>query len=235
MMDIMDFSSVELITFDCYGTLIDWETGMLAALRSLFPDHAHISDEKFLAMYGEIEARLEAGPYLSYRTVLSRTAEEMGHRLDAKPSAEDCRQFAESLKRWPPFSDSVESLQALAQHYRLGIISNTDDDLFAASQRLLQAEFALIVTAQQVQCYKPSVVNFYEAIKRAGIPKEKILHAGQSLYHDIAPANALGLKNVWVNRRFGKQEPGATVAGDAKPGLEVRSLAELASAMVPAG
>jgi len=231
----MDFSSVELITFDCYGTLIDWETGILAALRSLFPDHARISDEKFLAMYGEIEAQLEAGPYLSYRTVLSRTAEEMGHRLGVKLSAEDCRQFAESLKRWPPFSDSVESLQALAKRYRLGIISNTDDDLFAASQKLLQTEFALIVTAQQVQCYKPSVVNFYEAIKRSGIPKQKILHAGQSLYHDIAPANILGLRNVWVNRRFGKQGPGATVAGDAKPGFEVPSLAELAAVMVPAG
>lgn len=235
MIDGMDISAVDLITFDCYGTLIDWETGMLAALRLLFPDHPHVSDEQLLAMYGEIETRLEAGPYLAYRTVLTQTAQEMGHRLGKGLSAEACGQFAESLKQWPPFSDTVESLQALARHYRLGIISNTDDDLFAASHQLLKAPFAMIVTAQQVRSYKPSLKNFQEAMKRAGVPKENILHAGQSLYHDIAPANTLGLKNVWVNRRFGKQGPGATVAGDARPMLEVRSLDELARTLVPEG
>ena|ERR1700694_3069724 len=235
MIDDMDISSIQIITFDCYGTLIDWETGMLAALRLLFSGHAHVSDEQFLAMYGEIEAQLEAGPYLTYRTVLSQTAQEMGRRLGASVSAEDCQQFAESLKKWAPFSDTVESLQALARHYQLGIISNTDDDLFAASHQLLKAPLAMIVTAQQVKSYKPSLKNFQEAMKRAGVPKENILHAGQSLYHDIAPANTLGLKNVWVNRRFGKQGPGATVAGDARPMLEVRSLAELARTLVPEG
>src|SRR5205807_2018218 len=217
-----------------YGTLIDWETGMLAALRSLFPNLPQVSDEQLLAMYGEIEVQYEAGPYLSYRTVLSRTAQQMGRRLGVSLSDEDCRQFAESLKQWPPFSDTVESLQALAQHYRLGIISNTDDDLFAASHELLKAPFAMIVTAQQVQSYKPSLKNFQEAMKRAGVPKENILHVGKSLYHDIAPATTLGLKNVWVNRRFGKQGPGATVAGDARPMLEVRSLAELVAVLIPA-
>ena len=207
---------------------------MLAAMRQLFPGHAAISDEQLLQMFGEIEARLESGPYLAYRTVLSRTAEEMGRRLNVKLSSEDCQQFAESLKKWPPFPDTVDSLRALAKYYRLGIISNTDDDLFAASQKLLQASFAIIVTAQQVQSYKPSLKNFHEALKRAGLPQENILHAGQSLYHDIAPANALGLKNVWVNRRFGKQGIGATVTGEAKPGLEVHSLAELAGALIPA-
>ena len=229
----MDLSEVQLITFDCYGTLIDWETGMLGALRVLFPDHARISDEQLLEMYGEIEVRLEAGPYLSYRTVLSRTAKEMGRRLGVDLSDDACRQFAESLKQWPPFPDTVEGLKKLANHYRLGIISNTDDDLFAASHKLLQAPFAMIVTAQQVQSYKPSLRNFEEAMRRAGIPKRNILHAAQSIYHDIVPANSLGLKNVWVNRRFGKQGPGATVAGNAKPGLEVRSLAELAETLAP--
>ncbi|HEV3041682.1 MAG TPA: haloacid dehalogenase type II [Candidatus Angelobacter sp.] len=230
----MDLSSVELITFDCYGTLIDWETGMLTALRALFPNHAQVSDEPLLVMYGEIEVTLEAGPYLSYRTVLARTAEEMGKRLGVQLSAGQCQQFAESLKRWPPFPDSVEGLKTLAKHYRLGIISNTDDDLFAASQKLLQAPFAMIVTAQQVQSYKPSLRNFEEAMKRGSVPKEKMLHVGQSIYHDIAPANTLGLKNIWVNRRFGKQGSGATVPGDARPGLEVRSLAELVKTLMPA-
>ena len=207
---------------------------MLAAMRPLFPDHPHVSDEQLLAMYGEIEAQLESGPYLSYRTVLSRAIEEMGRRLGVSFSAEQCQGFAESLKQWPPFSDTVAALQALAKHYRLGIISNTDDDLFSASQRLLQISFSMVVTAQQVQSYKPSLKNFQEAMKRAGIPREQILHAAQSVYHDIAPANTLGLKNVWVNRRFDKQGPGATVAGDAKPTFEVHSLAELAAALLPA-
>src|SRR5205823_13842631 len=104
-----------------------------------------------------------------------------------------------------------------------------DDHPFAASQELLEVPFAMIVTAQQVQSYKPSLRNFEEAMKRAEIPKETMLHAAQSIYHDIDPGNALDLKNVWVNRRFGKQGPGATVTGDAKPGLEVRSLSELAA------
>lgn len=230
----MDFSEVQLITFDCYGTLIDWETGILAAFRVLLPDHEHIRDEQLLEMYGEIEVQLEAGPYLSYRTVLVRTAKEMGRRLQVEFSEDACQRFAESLTQWPPFPDTVESLKKLAKHYQLGIISNTDDDLFSASHKLLQAPFGMIVTAQQVKSYKPSLKNFEEAVRRAGIPKTNILHVAQSIYHDIVPANSLGLKNVWVNRRFGKHGPGATVAANAKPGLEVRSLAELAATLAPA-
>jgi 2-haloacid dehalogenase len=229
----MDFSEVQLITFDCYGTLIDWESGILAAFRVLLPGYEHVRKEQLLEMYGEIEVQLEAGPYLSYRTVLSRTAKEIGRRLGQELVEDACQQFAESLKQWPPFPDSVESLKKLAKHYRLGIISNTDDDLFAASHKLLQTPFDMIVTAQQVQSYKPSPRNFKEAMRRAGIPKANILHAAQSIYHDIVPANSLGLKNIWVNRRFGKHGPGATVAADAKPGLEVRSLAELAATLAP--
>jgi 2-haloacid dehalogenase len=231
MMDAMDLSSVCMITFDCYGTLIDWETGILAALRQALPEYARITDSQLLEMYAESEARLESGPYLAYRDVLARVVEEIGRRLGTRLSAADCRSFAESIQGWLPFPDTVAGLKALGQKYKLGIISNVDDDLFAATQKHLQVPFDLVVTAQQVRSYKPSLGNFHEAMKRSGVKKEELLHAAESLYHDIAPANTLGLANVWVNRRFGKNGFGATKPGDARPLYVVHSLAELASMM----
>jgi 2-haloacid dehalogenase len=167
---------------------------------------------------------------------MGRIAEEIGRRLGAPIGAGDAQRFADSLKLWKPFPDTVNALQSLATRYKLGIISNVDDDLFADTQRLLRTSFDLVVTAQQVQSYKPSLKNFQEAIRRAedrGIGKHEILHAAQSLHHDIDPANTLGLKNVWVDRRFDKPGSGATKAATAKPTLRVNSLQELADKMVP--
>lgn len=228
----MDISSIRLITFDCYGTLIDWETGMLAFLRQLFRG-SHVPDDRLLEMYGEIEEQLESGPYLAYRWVLSGAVEEMGRRLGTTLSMADCQCFAESIKEWQPFPDTVAGLQKLAGRYRLGVVSNVDDDLFAATRKLLHAPLDIVVTAQQVRSYKPSLRNFQEAIQRAGVGKHEMLHAAQSLYHDIAPANALGLRNVWVHRRFGKDGAGATKPSDALPMHEVHSIAELAEMLVP--
>ncbi len=196
----MDFESVRLITFDCYGTLIDWETGMLAALRPLFSRNGHrIFDDRLLEEYGEVEAELEAGAYLPYRHVLSRTVEEMGRRWGMDISADDGRRFAESLTRWEPFPD----------------------------KKKLPVAFDVIVTAQQVQSYKPSLKNFEEAVRRSGLKKEEILHAGQSVYHDIVPADFLGIKNIWVNRPSIRPGSGAAKPAVAQPSAEVRSLAEL--------
>ena len=225
----MPFESIRLITFDCYGTLIDWESGMLAALRPLFSRDGHsIADLQILELYGEIEADLESGSYLPYRQILSRAAREIGRRLGLEVSAEEGRAFAESLTRWKPFSDTVPALQSLAKRFRLGIISNVDDDLFAETRKkLAPVEFDFVVTAQQMQSYKPSHRNFEEAIRRSGLSKDQILHAGQSLYHDIAPANALGISNVWVNRPSIRPGSGAAKPGTAKPYYEVHTLAEL--------
>jgi 2-haloacid dehalogenase len=227
----MSFESVRLITFDCYGTLIDWENGMLAALRPLLSrDGPSVSDLQILELYGEIEAGLEAGPYLPYRQVLTQAARELGRRVGVEISAEESSVFAESLTRWEPFIDTVPALESLAKRFRLGIISNVDDDLFAATRKKLAAvEFDFVVTAQQMQSYKPSYRNFEEAIRRSGLSKDEILHAGQSLYHDIAPANALGIQNVWVNRPSIRPGSGAARPGTATPNYEVRSLAELAA------
>lgn len=227
----MDFSSIRLITFDCYGTLIDWETGILGSLKALLRKPPDIDDDKLLNLYAEIEAQLESGPYMVYRAILGRAAQEIGRRLEVSIDAGDAQRFAESLRIWKPFPDTVDALHALSKRYKMAIISNVDDDLFADTQRLLKTSFEFVVTAQQVRSYKPSQRNFQEALARAeksGIKKEEILHAAESLYHDIGPANALGLKTAWVHRRFDKSGFGATKPGTAMPRLRVRSVAELA-------
>jgi len=227
----MALESIRLITFDCYGTLIDWENGMLAALRPLLlKDGRSVSDSQILELYGEIEAELEAGPYLPYRQVLAQAAREIGRRVETEISAEEGSAFAESLTRWKPFLDTVSALQSLGRRFRLGIISNVDDDLFAETRKkLAPVEFDFVVTAQQMRSYKPSHRNFEEAIRRSGLSKDEVLHAGQSLYHDIAPANALGIQNVWVNRPSIRPGSGAARPGIATPSYEVHSLAELSA------
>jgi len=227
----MALESIRLITFDCYGTLIDWENGMLAALRPLLSRYDRsVSDSQILELYGEIEAELEAGPYLPYRQVLAQAAREIGRRVETEISAEEGSAFAESLTRWKPFLDTVSALQSLGRRFRLGIISNVDDDLFAETRKkLAPVEFDFVVTAQQMRSYKPSHRNFEEAIRRSGLSKDEVLHAGQSLYHDIAPANALGIQNVWVNRPSIRPGSGAARPGIATPSYEVHSLAELSA------
>jgi 2-haloacid dehalogenase len=224
----LDASSIRLITFDCYGTLIDWETGMLTAMRPLFRRNGpQITDLQILEAYGEAEVALESGPYLAYREVLSRSLQEVGSRLGVKITADDGSEFAESLTSWEPFPDTVAGLEQLSRRFRLGIISNVDDDLFAVTRKKLNAPFDVVVTAEQVKSYKPSHRNFQEALRRSGLKKEEILHAGQSLYHDIIPANSLSLRNVWVNRPSIRPGSGATKPAVARPTAEVSSLSEL--------
>jgi len=232
----MDFESIRLITFDCYGTLIDWESGMLAALRPLFlRDGRKIPDTQLLELYGEIEAEIEAGPYLPYRQVLAETAKQMGRRLGVAIAEDESAGFAGSLTRWQPFADTIAALQSMARKFQLGIISNVDDDLFAETRKkLAPVEFDFVVTAQQVQSYKPALRNFGEAVRRSGLSKDQVLHAGQSLYHDAAPANTLGIRNVWVNRPSIRPGSGAAKPGTATPTYEVHSLAELAALVTAA-
>jgi 2-haloacid dehalogenase len=227
----MSFESIRLITFDCYGTLIDWESGMLAALRPMLSRASQkIADEEILALYGEIEAEIEGDPYLPYRTVLAQVAQGIGQRTGVNISEDDGRVFAESLTRWNPFPDTLIALQAMAKKFRLAIISNVDDDLFAETRKkLAPVEFDFVVTAQQMQSYKPSLKNFEEAIRRSGLSKNQILHVGQSIYHDIEPANTLGIVNAWVNRPSIRAGAGPVKIGTGKPTYEVRTLAQLSS------
>lgn len=159
----MPFASIRLITFDCYGTLIDWENGMLAALRPLLSKDGRrdVSDSQILELYGEIEAELESGPYLPYRQVLAQATREMGRRLSKEISSEEGSAFAGSSTNWKPFSDTVPALQSLARRFQLGIVSNVDDDLFAETRKnLAPVEFDFVVTAQQMRSYKPGTEKF---------------------------------------------------------------------------
>ena len=226
----MNFSQFTWLTFDCYGTLIDWETGILGALRPILAAHHRtLSEEGLLELYGALESQLESGEYLTYRNVLRQCVAQIGARLGFVPTPDEMDSLPESLKSWPPFPDSVAALGELKRRFKLAIVSNTDDALFAGSARLLQVPFDAVITAEQARSYKPSRNNFRLAMERLAVPPGEILHVAQSLYHDVVPARELGLSTVWVDRRAGKRGGGATPAANIQPDLRVTSLAELAA------
>jgi 2-haloacid dehalogenase len=231
---MLDFDRFTYLTFDCYGTLIDWERGILAALRPVLDCHGiAISDDAALELYGELESAVEAGPYLPYRDLLATVMDGFGERLGFVPSADERAALAVSVGDWPPFPDTVEALRALADRFQLVILSNIDDALFALSARHLGVAFAAVVTAQQVGSYKPDPRNFDALLARLDTTPDRVLHVAQSLFHDIAPANALGLTTVWVNRRHDRPGSGATPPAMARPDLvvpDLRTLAHLANA-----
>ena len=225
----LDFGRFEVITFDCYGTLIDWEAGLLAALRTVLARRGRmVPDEELLARFARLESPIQQGPYRRYREVLRETMRRLAAEVGFEPTAEDLDALAVSLPDWPPFADTVEALRTLATRYRLGIVSNVDDDLFQGTARRLGIEFSWVITAEQARSYKPSRQNFHRALERIGLAWDRVLHAAQSLYHDIGPARSLGLATVWVNRRAGLAGGGATPPASVRPDLEVPDLATLA-------
>ncbi len=227
---MLQWNDFEVLTFDCYGTLIDWETGILESLQPIFAAHRiELIPDSALDWYGELESAAEREEYREYKAVLRSVLEGLGARLGFAPTTEELQQFSTSVKDWPAFPDSPPALQALHRKYRLAIISNIDDDLFAFSAERLQTKFDWIITAQQARSYKPSSNNFRLAFDRIGVPQNRILHVAQSLFHDIAPANVLGLSTVWVNRRHNKEGSGATPVARAHPDLEVPDLRSLAA------
>jgi 2-haloacid dehalogenase len=224
------FDRFSALTFDCYGTLIDWEAGIVAALRPLLADHGVSQpSDRILELYGELEAEAEAGPFMRYHDVLGAVVDGFGRYFGFEPSDAERETFARSVPEWPAFEDSQEALGRLSKHFELAILSNVDDELFAGSARRLGAAFTHVITAEQVGSYKPNPRNFEVAIERVGRPREQILHVAQSLFHDIAPAREAGLATVWVNRRHGRAGHGATPPMDAEPDLEVPDLASLAN------
>ncbi len=226
---MLNFDDFDVLTFDCYGTLIDWESGLWAALSPVLAAHGRtLAQEEALELYGRFEAEVEGGEYQAYRAVLGLVLEKIGRQLGFAPSPAEREAFSASVEDWPAFPDSPLAMQALHTKYRLAIISNIDDDLFAFSERRLQVKFDWVITARQARSYKPSLNNFRLAFERIGLPPAKILHVAQSLYHDILPARSLGLANVWVNRRHGLPGSGATPPAQAQPDLEVPDLQSLA-------
>jgi 2-haloalkanoic acid dehalogenase type II len=228
----------EALSFDCYGTLIDWETGIAAVLGPWAKSSGlDIDDETLLRVYAAHESRAQTEhPGELYPAILARTFRNLGSGLGAEVSEADAERFGRSIPDWPAFGDSHDALTALGSRYKLIILSNVDRESFAASNRRLGVTFTSIITAQDVGSYKPAPRNFSALLAEAarlGIGEGKLLHVAQSLFHDHVPAKRVGLAGAWINRRHDRPGWGATVAPPAgiTPDWEFPSMAALADAV----
>lgn len=214
--------------------MIGRTASFLGVLKPLLLTHnTNLDDDQILELFAEFEAELEKGDYIKYREVLQIVVQKFGERLGFEPTAEELNSLADSIQYWLPFPDTVEALKTLKQNFKLVIISNVDDDLFAFSAKHLEVEFDQIITAEQAKSYKPSLNNFRLAIDRIDLPLEQILHVAASVYHDIVTAKSLGLSTVWVNRRADQQGVNATGSAISQPDLEVPDLKTLAALSSP--
>ena len=215
----------EVITFDCYGTLIDWEAGIRAAFREAArEDGIRLDEDRIVGTYAANERIVESQGYRLYREVLSEGAARTAHALGWPRDRARCGFLAESLPSWRPFPDTNGALERLhGLGISLGILSNVDNDLLEGTRRHFSVPFEIIVTAQQVKSYKPGHRHFEEA--RARIGNRRWVHAAQSNFHDIVPANALGIPSAWINRHAEVALPGGN------PKMEFRTLADLAETM----
>lgn len=222
-------SRYRYLTFDCYGTLIDWETGIFSSLRPILRSHKKsIDDSRLLELYGDLEMRAEQ-PYQRYRDVLKAVVRGFGDALGFVPTPEEQNSLPDSVGDWNPWPDTVESLKKLQTRYKLAIVSNVDDELFAKTAPKLGVVFDQVITAEQARCYKPGKQIFQLALERIAMHPSLVLHVGQSIYHDVIPAKALGMDTVWVNRASARPGVGAVKAAIAEPDLEVPDLATLAA------
>ena len=220
----MQLTDFKVLTFDCYGTLIDWESGILQAVAP-WRDRAGVSasDDDMLEAFGRHEsAQQRETPGMCYPELLVRVLKRIGGEWGAAVSDAEAESFGRSVPDWPAFEDSAGSLAYLKQHYKLVILSNIDRESFAASSEKLGVVFDAIYTAQDIGSYKPSPQNFaymLERLEADGVAKADILHTAQSLFHDHVPAQAIGLATNWIDRRAGKSGGGAT----ATPGGDIRT------------
>ena len=225
---MLDFNQFQWLSFDCYGTLVDWETGISGAVGEVLGSHGvRMSRGEILGLFADVEPRVQQGSegFLKYREVLQRVMKLIGREMGMELSESELGCLADTLPYWPVFPDTVDALRGLKERYRLAVISNVDDDLFAGTAEALEVEFDAVVTAEQVRSYKPDMWNFEVARERMGVGKERWLHVAESLYHDIGPANRLGIASVWVNRA---DRGGGTRRSDAVPDVEVADLGALA-------
>lgn len=227
----------DVLTFDCYGTLIDWERGLLQALGPwLERQEANLQQDQILETYARFEAAVEAEhPTLLYPEILAEVHRRLAVEWQLTSHPDDVASFAQSVPDWPAFEDSTEALRYLGQHYRLVILSNIDRRSFQGSQKRLGVTFDAIYTAEDIGSYKPQLQNFHYMIERQaeqGIPKKRILHTAQSLFHDHVPAKQLGFTTAWIDRRQGMNGWGATPTSDgvAQPDFHFSSLAAMAEA-----
>lgn len=216
----------DVLSFDCYGTLVDWETAIIQYMQPVLLSHdVHVFDGTVLEFYSEWEP-LEQGAGGSYRDVLGRVMSRYGARLGFTPTTEETKGFVNAIATSAPFSDTGDALTKLAQHFKLAIISNTDKDLIEITLQSLSVEFFVVVTAQELGAYKPNLDAMRKAFNQIGQKGERVLHVAQSRYHDIAPASELGFDTVLIDRR--SEHASAVQSVNANPVWEFETLAEFA-------
>ena len=230
-------SDFQVLTFDCYGTLIDWETGIAQALGPwLQAKGVSLTRDQMLAAFAAAEApQQQATPDLRYPELLEHVHRAIAARFGVAPDAAAARAFGRGVRDWPAFADSADALAYLKRHYRLVILSNVDRASFAHSARRLGVEFDAVYTAEDIGSYKPDARNFEYMLARlaeAGIARQQILHTAESLYHDHIPAKRLGLATCWIDRRAGQAGAGATRPPeiDVRPDFRFATLGEMAAA-----
>jgi len=237
-----EFGEFQAISFDCYGTLIDWEAGIVAQLVPWADKHGvDASADELMSVFASIETDVETEQAAAlYPTVLALTLDRVAERFGVKASADERAAFGASVGSWPAFEDSAESLARLKQRYKLIILSNVDRKSFAVSRERLGVDFDLVITAEDVGAYKPSAKSFpalIAALPSIGVTREQLLHVAQSLFHDHEPARAMGLPSVWIDRRHGTGGFGATPpprAGTIAVDWRFTSLQEFADAALAA-
>lgn len=226
---MLDFSQFRFLSFDCYGTLINWEQGILRYLQPLLRSKGcNLSNDAILNSYSQFEPLQQSAPYRAYREVLASVVRDFAREQQVEVLPSEAEGLADSIPQWEAFPDTVGGLKRLHSRYKLAVLSNIDDDLFAYTAPKLQVSFDEVLTAQQARGYKPNIRNFELLLNRLPTPPERLLHVAESLYHDVVPAKSLGIATVWVNRRQGKSAS-ATRSVEAQPDLEVHDIAELAS------
>lgn len=211
----INLDNFDTLSFDCYGTLVDWERGLLGTLAPLLEKYGHtLEADQLLEKYAQFEFKAQT-PYQPYKEVLKSVVRRFAEELHFSPSPEDIGAFSQSVQFWPTFDDSSNALKALKSRYRLAVISNIDDKLFDFSRMKLDVEFDEIITSEQLHSYKPNKKNFSSLVERCGTTKERLLHVAQSRFHDIAPAKDLGISCVWIDRRSKQDGHGATLPSNA--------------------
>lgn len=234
----MKFADFEALSFDCYGTLIDWEAGILAVLGAWATRCAlDVGEQQLLERYASAEAKTERDhPHELYPNILARSFRTLGAEVGAAVTDADAAALAGSVPEWPPFADSHDALVALGERFKLIILSNVDRASFARSQARLGVQFTSVLTAEDIGSYKPSPRNFdalAAEVERLGVDRRSLLHVAQSLYHDHVPAKSAGMATVWINRRHDRPGWGATPSPPAHvvPDWEFPSMDAFAGAV----
>ena len=233
----MKLSDFKVLTFDCYGTLIDWESGMVAALAPLTDRlQRPVTRNEILEAHARHESSQQRQtPYKRYRELLAVVYRRLAEEWNVAASWDECLRYGQSIQDWPAFPDSQETLQYLKGHYKLAILSNVDNESFAVSNKKLGVDFDAIYTAEDIGSYKPADANFeymLAMLKSRGFDKSDILHTAESMFHDHAPANRHGLRSCWIYRRHEQEGFGATMHPGDMPHYDFRfnSMADMAEA-----